>query len=481
MSRQYTVQDHDTLTAIARRFGLPGWRVIYDHPWNADLRARRPDPDRIWAGDVLYVPDPHEGGTRTLSFVRTAVHPITIEFIADTDGDHVVGNTEPALPFVRMGIWDQAFLPTGELRNGPAETDHFVGRDTRRFYIRVRDPAATGTWIDVQWRTLTASRANDDAPATSTLTLQQTARGSGVYVSRAVMLVNTDIDANQSTHSGLPIPLADANLRSRGQSNHRLRRARIDGFVQATYQPAAGAAVVATRPVFSRTPDERRTLTLRVINYDTSGTQAYLNGQVSRANDLWNAVGLRIVADAMVNRVMPAAAKDASGNYPGSIDAAVEMAALADLIPITPDNTLTVVLCPLVGSNAYATIGERLRSRLGNRYFIFLGVALSLEDLTLAHELHHVLFNRFDVASPDHNHSFNTRPPSAISTARGIALPDVRLYRRVHQLNAADPNLDAAAENTVNWYRRRRLTRHPALGSTAAADDTTGNLLVGAF
>ncbi|MBX6424919.1 MAG: LysM peptidoglycan-binding domain-containing protein [Variibacter sp.] len=54
---QYTVQRGDTLSAIARRFGVPSWQAIYNHPNNAGFRARRPDPNLIYPGDVVFVPD----------------------------------------------------------------------------------------------------------------------------------------------------------------------------------------------------------------------------------------------------------------------------------------------------------------------------------------------------------------------------------------------------------------------------------------
>lgn len=60
MASNYTVVSGDTLTAIARKHGFADWRTIYNHPSNAAFRARRPNPDRIFPGDVIVIPD---GGT----------------------------------------------------------------------------------------------------------------------------------------------------------------------------------------------------------------------------------------------------------------------------------------------------------------------------------------------------------------------------------------------------------------------------------
>ena len=296
------------------------------------------------------------------------------------------------------------------------------------------------------------------------------------------MLVSNDLDAAQATHSGLSAPHADAGLRTRGQSNHRLRRARIDGMVQGEYRPTGATANIrVTRPVFSRSPEERRRLPVRVINYGSVASAAYIRGQFEQANHVWNAVGLQVDPGVTTNRPIPAAATNGAGQYPGSFDNPQEVAALADLVPITPDDTLTVVFARMTGSNAYATVAQRIASALGNRFFIFINIGLPLSGTTLAHELHHVIFNRFDTPVGDEFISFNTTNTANIGTARGIAVPDVRLRRRIHQLNHPTPNLDPCANNVANWYRRTRLTRHAALGSTAAADDTTGNTLVRPF
>ena len=61
-----------------------------------------------------------------------------------------------------------------------------------------------------------------------------------------------------------------------------------------------------------------------------------------------------------------------------SLDNAQEQVVLNDLVPVTPDATLTVVFIPLTGANAYATIGQRNQVALADRYFIFVNTTLAL-------------------------------------------------------------------------------------------------------
>ncbi|MEZ4706875.1 MAG: peptidoglycan-binding protein [Caldilineaceae bacterium] len=417
----------------------------------------------------------------------------------EADGDRVLMTTvqidmaetaavgAPAITFTRFGLWDQAYDAAGNLNNNAAEANNFVGADRRRFHLRVRDASVTTGSLSINWKTLRSNRTDLDAPASQLLTLPETGAGARLFISRGVMLVTDDTDAAQSTHSGLAAPLPDAGVqRARGQSNHRLRKAALDGFVQVTYAPTAqpGVRMTLTHSVFNRNPEDLRRLTVRVIRYTNAAfvaaTAAYIAAQFQHANDRWNQIGLQIDAQATVDRPIPAAALTGT-TYAGSQDNANEQAALGDLIPITPDNTLTAVFVPLSGANAYATIAQRSTVALGNRYFIFIDENLDLNDETLAHELAHVLFNRFDTATGRQFYTLNTNSPNALIAGTGIALPDVRIYRRIQNRNSPDPNNDAANNNVVNWARRTRTARFPIAPGFDPATATTGNTLIQNF
>jgi hypothetical protein len=56
MSFLYTIVYGDNLTKIAKRHGLASWKDIYYLPENAPFRAKRPNPDKIYPGDVVLIP-----------------------------------------------------------------------------------------------------------------------------------------------------------------------------------------------------------------------------------------------------------------------------------------------------------------------------------------------------------------------------------------------------------------------------------------
>ena len=55
----YTVKQGDCLSSIADEHGLL-WKKVWDHPKNARLREERKDPNVLYPGDVIFVPDKEE-------------------------------------------------------------------------------------------------------------------------------------------------------------------------------------------------------------------------------------------------------------------------------------------------------------------------------------------------------------------------------------------------------------------------------------
>ncbi len=383
------------------------------------------------------------------------------------------------------------------------------------------------------------------------------------------MLVTDDVDRAFPTNSGLLAPF-DIGLRQVGQSNHRTRRANIDGFVHAQFQPALGqrhriiptvfdrAAIfvltsntnvaigsqvvtpsamsgtgptgarfsikvgssltidsganqevvivtavtaatftatftrahngAAARFIITGNTDERRRVRVRVVRYNNPADPTYLsatNGNITdqfQHSELrWRQTGLQVDHLATQDRVVPAGALNAAGRFPFvHPNGAQEQAVLADLLPITPDNTLTVVFIhidPLAALNAYAAILPTNpvplpaggTATMDDRFFIFINTRLNPDLETLPHELHHTLFNRGDEATDIRFFTFNTSQPA-------LPVPDARKYRRIQTLHTADIDTDPNNDNTFNWQRRLR-TGNRAVGHdfNPPANASTGN------
>jgi len=53
----YIVRPGDYLSKIASAHGIADWRALYNHPSNAEFRRLRPNPNLIYPGDELFIPD----------------------------------------------------------------------------------------------------------------------------------------------------------------------------------------------------------------------------------------------------------------------------------------------------------------------------------------------------------------------------------------------------------------------------------------
>jgi hypothetical protein len=52
----HVVKRGDTLSAIAKQYGVKSWQEIYNHSSNALFRRKRPNPNRIYPGDRINIP-----------------------------------------------------------------------------------------------------------------------------------------------------------------------------------------------------------------------------------------------------------------------------------------------------------------------------------------------------------------------------------------------------------------------------------------
>ena len=219
-------------------------------------------------------------GTATYSGTNTAIasgsHGVMLcpcSVVNDPNNTYTVDMTNPVLPYVRFGLWDNAFdnsTPPNVL-NGNAESANFVGSDSRRFYIRVYDPSATTTTVTADWYTKKSDGTNDDHPSTDTITLTRSSTNPAVYVSKALLLVTDEVDNAQVTNTGL----SGGGNAAEGAADHRLRRAALGDTMCYAYTPAAANQTKSTftEPIFNPSSDPTQPDTIKNINIQIVNTQ----------------------------------------------------------------------------------------------------------------------------------------------------------------------------------------------------------------
>jgi len=57
MAKKHIVRQGECFSRIAARYGFTDWRALYDHPANSKLRKKRPNPNVIFPGDTIVVPE----------------------------------------------------------------------------------------------------------------------------------------------------------------------------------------------------------------------------------------------------------------------------------------------------------------------------------------------------------------------------------------------------------------------------------------
>jgi putative peptidoglycan binding protein/LysM domain-containing protein len=57
MANYHTVAQGEHLSSIAKKYGFSTYKTIWDHGQNADLKSKRQNPNVIFPGDRLFIPD----------------------------------------------------------------------------------------------------------------------------------------------------------------------------------------------------------------------------------------------------------------------------------------------------------------------------------------------------------------------------------------------------------------------------------------
>jgi hypothetical protein len=90
----YVVRQGDCISSIAEKHSL-FWQTVWDHANNTELRERRSDPNALYPGDVVYVPDKRKkeesGSTEIRHRFRKKGVPATLRVILE-DNDVPIAN-----------------------------------------------------------------------------------------------------------------------------------------------------------------------------------------------------------------------------------------------------------------------------------------------------------------------------------------------------------------------------------------------------
>jgi N-acetylmuramoyl-L-alanine amidase len=140
----YTVRQGDCLFSIAKDHGFSDWRTIYDHPNNAEFRRLRPDPNLIFPGDVLFIPEREK---RTEDGSTDQKHPFKLHaqkaylylILEDDEGKPLAGTYTLEVEGV--------VLKQGTLENGEIKTEIAADAENGTLTVIPEDAPPEVVWI----------------------------------------------------------------------------------------------------------------------------------------------------------------------------------------------------------------------------------------------------------------------------------------------------------------------------------------------
>jgi hypothetical protein len=141
----YTVKQGECLESIAKQHGY-FWQTLWDHPRNADLRQRRKDPDVVFPGDVVHIPERSEksepGATELRHKFRRKGVPSRLRIALKDEDD------EP-----RAGL-PYTLVIDGQVLSGTTDGDgalqHPIPPNAQRGTLTVRPPDDEEEHYDLQ-------------------------------------------------------------------------------------------------------------------------------------------------------------------------------------------------------------------------------------------------------------------------------------------------------------------------------------------
>jgi hypothetical protein len=96
MSAEHVVKDGEYLSLIAADYGFATYKSIYDHPNNADFKAKRKNPNVLFPGDVVFIPDWETkavtGATEKRHCFQLCASPVKLRIIVKDENDEPIAN-----------------------------------------------------------------------------------------------------------------------------------------------------------------------------------------------------------------------------------------------------------------------------------------------------------------------------------------------------------------------------------------------------
>jgi LysM domain len=104
----YTIKQGDHLAKVAKQFGFRHYETIWNAGENAKLREQRPDPNVLYPGDVLFIPEKKDRDefrpTAKQHRFRVKISKIKLRIVVRDFDNLPLANTGCRLEFAENGV-----------------------------------------------------------------------------------------------------------------------------------------------------------------------------------------------------------------------------------------------------------------------------------------------------------------------------------------------------------------------------------------
>lgn len=119
MATNHIVEQGEHLSGIAEKYGFADYRTIWEHPENAQLKKERQNPNVLYPGDKLFIPEKelkeYSRQTENRHPFRLLAQPLMLRIRLERDYDQPLANTKCELS-VELDLFKLTSDGNGEIK-----------------------------------------------------------------------------------------------------------------------------------------------------------------------------------------------------------------------------------------------------------------------------------------------------------------------------------------------------------------------------
>jgi Putative peptidoglycan binding domain/LysM domain len=136
MSTYHTVVQGEHLSGIARKYGFSSYKTIWNHGQNAELKKKRQNPNVIFPGDLLFIPDKGEKeesrSTEKRHHFKLKTEKLKLRLVLEDLYEKPIANAK-----VELHIENEVFTLT---TNGQGRIEEDIKATDEQGFLTIKDP-----------------------------------------------------------------------------------------------------------------------------------------------------------------------------------------------------------------------------------------------------------------------------------------------------------------------------------------------------